>query len=55
MATEVPYLYHVWMLRVFQCPLLTPVQPAQNSDNRGMVEVELGAAQQLHYHHQAAF
>lgn len=42
------------MLRVFQCPLLTPVQHAQDNDNRGMLEVELGAAQQQHYHQQAA-
>lgn len=40
------------MLRTSQCPLLTPVQHAQNSDNRGMIEVELGAAQQQHDHQQ---
>ena len=33
----------------FQCPLLKPVQQAQDNDNRGMVEVELSAAQQQHY------
>lgn len=42
----------MWLLRVSQCPLLTPVQPTQDNDNRGMVEVELGAAQQQHYHQQ---
>lgn len=36
------------MLRASQWPLLTPVQHAQNNDNRGMIEVELGAAQQQH-------
>jgi hypothetical protein len=34
----------------FQWPLLTPVQQAPNNNNRGMVEVELDAAQQHHHH-----
>lgn len=38
------------MLRASQWPLLTPVQHAQNNDNRGMIEVELGAAQQQQHY-----
>jgi hypothetical protein len=33
----------------FQWPLLTPVQHAPNNNNRGMLEVELDAAQQQHH------
>ena len=33
-----------------QWPLLTPVQRAPNNNNRGIVELELDAAQQHHHH-----
>ena len=42
------------MLRASQCPLLTPVRHAQNNDNRGMIEVELGAAAQQQQHYSAS-